>query len=310
MSIERTRGRGGGWDSPKSQGREPTREEQAEAARALAARMDESRQQIELRLDELAGARTLSDWEAARRSLDVTLSNLDRHIEGAAGYSAHADADTAARFHAAQAARAELTARAEARRTPPAFSEPRLACEQALLAALPRDQSADGPIRFLYEAAEASVGEVFATISPAETPVVLRRLRDPNDPLGRRFARFSAERRNKLLALLQSRRRLFGAAADRVPVHKPVKPAAPAVAAEEEKRERQDPAPAAEGEAYAIVAMESPPEDGPAWPDQVTVERIVWSEEIACAEVERLSRLHADGGRRYFWQLTRVDPKG
>jgi hypothetical protein len=307
MGIERTRGRGGGWEPPKSQGREPTKEEQAEAARALAARMEESREQIEVRLDELAGAKSLAEWESARRSLDVTLSNLERHIEGATSYAAHADADTAARFQAAESARAELAARVDARRAPPAFSEPRLSCEAALLAALPREQSADGPIRFLYEAAEASVGEVLASISPAETPVVLRRLKDPSDSLGRRFARFGAERRNKLLAILQSRRRLFGASIERAPAARQ-KPVAPS-ALQTEEEERHETGFAEEQEAYAIVAIESAPDDGPAWPDEVSVERIVWSEEVAAAEVERLSQLDPEGGRRYFWQLTRVDRK-
>jgi hypothetical protein len=38
-----------------------------------------------------------------------------------------------------------------------------------------------------------------------------------------------------------------------------------------------------------------------------TVRRIVWSEELAEAEVHRLQELNADAGCQYFWQYTRVD---
>jgi hypothetical protein len=44
--------------------------------------------------------------------------------------------------------------------------------------------------------------------------------------------------------------------------------------------------------------------------DSVYVKRVVWSEELARSEVERLNRLNADAGCRYFWQYTRVDPLG
>jgi hypothetical protein len=41
--------------------------------------------------------------------------------------------------------------------------------------------------------------------------------------------------------------------------------------------------------------------------DRYTVKRIVWTEDQAAAEVERLNRLNADKNCRYFWQYTRVD---
>ena len=54
---------------------------------------------------------------------------------------------------------------------------------------------------------------------------------------------------------------------------------------------------------FAIVRI-----DGYADPeDAVYVKRVVWSQDLASAEVERLNRLSADKGCRYFWQYTRVD---
>jgi hypothetical protein len=43
--------------------------------------------------------------------------------------------------------------------------------------------------------------------------------------------------------------------------------------------------------------------------DPFTVRRVVWSEELAEAEVRRLEELNADKGCRYLWQYTRVDRK-
>ena len=56
--------------------------------------------------------------------------------------------------------------------------------------------------------------------------------------------------------------------------------------------------------AYAIIRVDLEVEDDEA---RFTVRRIVWSEELAEAEVQRLKELNADKGARYLWQYTRVD---
>jgi hypothetical protein len=56
--------------------------------------------------------------------------------------------------------------------------------------------------------------------------------------------------------------------------------------------------------AYAIIRIDLDVQDDEA---RFTVRRIVWSEELAEAEVERLQELNADKGARYVWQYTRVD---
>jgi hypothetical protein len=58
--------------------------------------------------------------------------------------------------------------------------------------------------------------------------------------------------------------------------------------------------------AYAIVRVDLDAEDDEA---RLTVSRIVWSERLAQAEVERLQEMNADKSCRYFWQYTRVDPR-
>ncbi len=56
--------------------------------------------------------------------------------------------------------------------------------------------------------------------------------------------------------------------------------------------------------AYAIIRVDLDVKDDEA---RFTVRRIVWSEELAEAEVQRLQELNADKGCRYLWQYTRVD---
>ena len=56
--------------------------------------------------------------------------------------------------------------------------------------------------------------------------------------------------------------------------------------------------------AYAIIRVDLDVKDDEA---RFTVRRIVWSEELAEAEVQRLQELNADKGARYLWQCTRVD---
>lgn len=43
---------------------------------------------------------------------------------------------------------------------------------------------------------------------------------------------------------------------------------------------------------------------------RVTVKEILWTRELAEAEVERLNSLNAEKGCRYFWQATRLYPPG
>jgi hypothetical protein len=56
--------------------------------------------------------------------------------------------------------------------------------------------------------------------------------------------------------------------------------------------------------AYAIVRVDR---DAPTDEERFTVRRIVWDEELAEAEVRRLSKLNANKNCGYFWQYTRVD---
>ena len=41
----------------------------------------------------------------------------------------------------------------------------------------------------------------------------------------------------------------------------------------------------------------------------ITVTKLVWSQERAKSEVERLNKLNADKGCTYFWQVTRLENK-
>jgi hypothetical protein len=56
--------------------------------------------------------------------------------------------------------------------------------------------------------------------------------------------------------------------------------------------------------AYAIIRVDLDARHDEA---RFTVRRIVWNEELAEAEVQRLQELNADKGCRYFWQYTGVD---
>jgi hypothetical protein len=51
--------------------------------------------------------------------------------------------------------------------------------------------------------------------------------------------------------------------------------------------------------AYAIIRVDLDVKDDEA---RFTVRRIVWSMELAEAEVQRLQELNADKGARYLWQ--------
>ena len=66
--------------------------------------------------------------------------------------------------------------------------------------------------------------------------------------------------------------------------------------------------------AYAVVRLDTYDEPTEASPSNisvsvdVTVKKVLWSQEEAEAEVERLNQLNSDKGCRYFWQYTRVAP--
>ena len=42
-------------------------------------------------------------------------------------------------------------------------------------------------------------------------------------------------------------------------------------------------------------------------PDYVAVTKVVWTEDRAAREVERLNRLNANKGAVYFWQVARLE---
>ena len=42
----------------------------------------------------------------------------------------------------------------------------------------------------------------------------------------------------------------------------------------------------------------------------VVVKKVVWTQEVAEAEVARLNHLNQDKGCVYFWQITRLERKG
>ena len=42
-------------------------------------------------------------------------------------------------------------------------------------------------------------------------------------------------------------------------------------------------------------------------PEHITVKEVVWTEEAANREVERLNQLNSGKGALYFWRLTRVE---
>lgn len=58
---------------------------------------------------------------------------------------------------------------------------------------------------------------------------------------------------------------------------------------------------------FAIVRYEP---DVPDLEHCVTIKEVVWSEDLAEAEVTRLNELNAEKGCIYFWQMTRLFPPG
>jgi hypothetical protein len=58
---------------------------------------------------------------------------------------------------------------------------------------------------------------------------------------------------------------------------------------------------------FAVLRVE---EGGGRIEDAVTVKKILRSQELAMAEVERLNALNASKGARYFWQVSRLFNEG
>jgi hypothetical protein len=58
---------------------------------------------------------------------------------------------------------------------------------------------------------------------------------------------------------------------------------------------------------YVILRVDSFQEADVPMERKVTAKKVVWSEEVARAEVERLNALQSDRGSYYFWQLSRLE---
>jgi hypothetical protein len=63
-------------------------------------------------------------------------------------------------------------------------------------------------------------------------------------------------------------------------------------------------------EVYAVLRYDGFLSDVSAPEACVTVKEVVWSRELAEAEVARLNALRAGKDVRYWWQMTRLFPEG
>jgi hypothetical protein len=61
---------------------------------------------------------------------------------------------------------------------------------------------------------------------------------------------------------------------------------------------------------YAVLRADQSPDPTTPLEVQVTVKEVVTSEEIAIAEVKRLTALNSPKGSRYWYQATRLFPPG
>lgn len=58
---------------------------------------------------------------------------------------------------------------------------------------------------------------------------------------------------------------------------------------------------------FAIIRIDAfQPPDVPL-ESKITVKKVVWTQEIAEQEVERLNKLNTAKGALYFWQITRLE---
>ncbi len=57
---------------------------------------------------------------------------------------------------------------------------------------------------------------------------------------------------------------------------------------------------------YAIIRIDEFHGETASWPNRVTVKEILWDEEEAKKEVDRLNRLNAQKDCQYFFQMTRL----
>ncbi len=209
MSYERMKGHGRAPEPRRPIERERTPEQERQAARAVADNMAMMRSDIEQTLSQLGRASTPDEWQAARHAIDVGLQNLSAHVRSVAGYENAADQDTRQTFRDTEKAYEDLLVRSRTQERAPTFPEPALWCEEALLGALPATTMPDGPVAAHFHAAELQVAGVLEKVSRKESELVARRLQDPKDPLGSRFARFGKERQARLLGFLRSHRRLL-----------------------------------------------------------------------------------------------------
>ena len=60
---------------------------------------------------------------------------------------------------------------------------------------------------------------------------------------------------------------------------------------------------------YAIVRVDTFHELEIPVESAITVKKVVWTQEVAEAEVIRLNRLNKEKGAVYFWQITRLERK-
>ncbi len=203
------KGHGRGPEPRRPIEREPTPEERRRAAGQMADNMATMRTGIEQKLAELSAAKTPAQWQAARHGFDVGLQNLSASVRVLATYDKDADEESRTIFGDTERAHAELVAKARSHEKAPVFPEPLLSCEQALLGALPATATPSGPVAAYFHAAELKVAKVLETVSRRDSDLVARRLQDPQDPLGSRFARFRQDRQGNLLSFLRSHRRLL-----------------------------------------------------------------------------------------------------
>jgi hypothetical protein len=62
-------------------------------------------------------------------------------------------------------------------------------------------------------------------------------------------------------------------------------------------------------QAFAIVRVDKFQESTVAPENKITVKKIVWDENIARSEVDRLNAINKEKNCSYFWQVTRVEDK-
>ena len=57
---------------------------------------------------------------------------------------------------------------------------------------------------------------------------------------------------------------------------------------------------------FAVVRVDGNKPDTESWNNRITVKEIIWTQDEAVAEVERLNKLNSDKNAVYFWRATRL----